>query len=65
MTAGAKRRVSGRGIDKRTVDAAAVAAAATWVVPVIPRVVPLGVMAEAGRRPPRGDMARVALHGGA
>lgn len=64
MTAGAEGRVLGGGIDKRSVHAGAVAAAAAWVVPVVARIVPLGVMAEAGRRPARGDMTRVALDGG-
>ena len=64
MTAGAERCVSGRGIDKRAVHAATVAAAAPRVVPVVARIVPLGVMAEAGRRPARGEMTRVALDGG-
>ena len=64
MTGRAERCVSGRGIDKRAVHAATVAAAAPRVVPVVARIVPLGVMAEAGRRPARGDMTRVALDGG-
>lgn len=51
MTGSAEWRVTGRGIDKRSGYYTAVAGATRWVDPVIARVVPLSIMAEAGRRP--------------
>lgn len=62
MAGGAEGRVAGRRIYKYGVYAGAVAAAATRVSSVIARVIPLRVMAEAGRRPAAGHMALVTLN---
>ena len=51
MTGCAEGRVTGRGIDKRRGYYTAVAGATSWVDPVVARVVPVSIMAEAGRRP--------------
>jgi len=51
MTGSAEGRITGREIHKRSGYYTAVAGATRWVDPVVAWVVPLRVMAEAGRRP--------------
>ena len=62
MTGGAEGRVLGRRPRYRTVLTITVAPGTPWIPSVVARIVPLRVMAEAGRRPAVGRMTDVALY---
>lgn len=61
MTGSTEGRVAGRWIDKRRGYAITVTRATTWIIPVIARVIPLGIMTEYGRCPALRRMTLVAF----
>jgi len=63
MTGGAEGRVLRPGPGNITADSITVAAVTAWVISVVTRVVPVGIMTENGRRPAVRRMTYIALLG--